>query len=147
MPSVHDLKKSRFLTKADVEPAVLVTVKDYEEVNVAQEGSEPEMRWALGFAEFDKKMVLNSTNGMLLAQITKSEDFDAWIGAKVVLFNDANISFGGRLTGGIRVRAPRGQAAKAAPAQPKPATRPVPAKPDPYDAQPEAPEDLQDTPF
>jgi hypothetical protein len=143
MPNIHDLKKSKFLTKADVEPAVLATISGYEQVNVAVEGAEADMKWALTFNELEKPFICNSTNGQIIASITKSEDFDAWIGAKVVLYNEPNISFGGRLTGGIRVRAPRGQAAKPAPAPAKPAAKPVPAsaKPDPYDAQPEAPDD------
>ena len=80
-------------------------------------------------------MVLNSTNGQAVAAITGSEETDDWIGRKVVLYDDPNVSFGGKLVGGIRIRAPRGQAAKAIAAAPKPA--PV--------AQPEASDD--DVPF
>jgi hypothetical protein len=109
MPNINDLKQSKYLTKADVTPPVLVTIRGYEQVNVAKEGAEPEMRWALHFDELDKPMVVNSTNGQIIAAITKSEDFDGWIGNKIVLFNDPNISFGGKLTGGIRCRAPKNQ--------------------------------------
>lgn len=114
MPNINDLKQSKYLTKADVIPPVLVTIRSYEQVNVAKEGVDAEMRWALHFDEADKPMVVNSTNGQIIAAITKSEDFDGWIGHKIVLFNDPNISYQGRLTGGIRCRAPRNQAAPAA---------------------------------
>lgn len=75
-------------------------------------------------------MVLNSTNGQIIAQITKSEDTDDWKGWKIVLYDDPNVSFGGKLVGGIRVRAPRPNIA-----QPnRPPVRPAPAP-----VQPQAP--------
>lgn len=130
MPSIHDLKKSNFLTRNDVNPPVLVTIDSYEEVNVAKEGAPQEMRWSLKFKELEKPLILNSTNGQIIAGITKSENFDGWLGHKIVLYDDPNISFGGKLVGGIRVRAPRNQpAAKPAPA-PAPAPEPEPENPD-----------------
>jgi hypothetical protein len=141
MPNINDLKQSKFLTKADVIPPVLVTVRSYEQVNVAKEGVEPELKWALHFDELDKPMVLNSTNGQIIAAITGAEDFDGWTGTKIVLFNDPNISFGGKLTGGIRCRAPKTSAP--APVHGilgKPAVRPAPA---PSSPEPES----EDVPF
>lgn len=107
MPNVNDLKQSKFLTKNDVEPDILVTIKSYEQVNVALETQAPEEKYVLSFEELEKPLVLNMTNGMLIAAITGSEDFDAWIGKKVVLYNDRTVSFAGKITGGIRVRAPK----------------------------------------
>ncbi len=104
-PTVNDLKKSNFLTKNDVEPPVLVTITGYEEMNMAKEGQPPEMKWCLNFKEFDKPLSLNVTNGNMLAVITGSEDFNAWINKQVVLYNDPTISFGNEITGGIRIRA------------------------------------------
>lgn len=147
MPSVNDLKQSKFLTKADVIPPVLVTIRGYEQVNVAKDGVEPENKWALQFDELEKPLVLNSTNGQIIAAITGSEDFDGWIGHKVVLYNDPNISFGGKLTGGIRCRAPRNQAPAPAPAPqnaPRPAQAPAKANPVPAPAPVTDPDD---TPF
>lgn len=105
--NVNDLKKSKFLKKEDVTPPVLVTIAGCEEVNVAKEGVEPEMRWALHLKEMDKPLILNSTNGQIIAAISGSEESDDWIGKKIVLYNDPNIFFGGKMTGGIRVRAPK----------------------------------------
>jgi hypothetical protein len=116
MPNINDLKKSNFLTKADVAPPKLVTIRSYREVNVALEGDTPENRWCLEFNELEKPMVLNSTNGQIIAQITGSEDFDAWIGKQIVLYNEPTIAFRGKLTGGIRVRAVRQNAPAAKPA-------------------------------
>lgn len=139
---VSQLKQSKFLTRADVGPGMLVTIRQITQSDVAKEGAPEELRWCLHFDEAEKPMVLNSTNGQIIAGITKSEETDNWSGHKIVLYDDPNVSFGGKLVGGIRVRAPR---------QPKPAA--VPAKaapkpaPDPYDAQPEAPPDDSEVPF
>lgn len=122
---ISALKKSNFLTRNDVGRGVLVTIKAIHEQNVAKEGAPEEMRWCMSFVELDKPLVLNSTNGQIIAQITKSEETDSWPGHKIVLYDDPNVSFGGKLVGGIRVRAPRNQPAPAA----KPAPVPAPVEP------------------
>lgn len=80
---------------------------------MAKEGSEPEMKYCIIFEELDKPMVLNATNGQIIASITGSEDTDGWPGKKIVLYDDPNVSFGGKLVGGIRCRAPKNQPATA----------------------------------
>jgi hypothetical protein len=90
------------------------------------------LKWCIAFPELEKPMVLNSTNGQIIAQITKSEDTDHWTGQKIVLYDDPTVSFGGKLTGGIRVRAPRNQPAPAhgilgKPQHPPAAPAPAPA--------------------
>ena len=107
MPTVDDLKNSSYLTQKDVDPPALVTIDHWEKVNVAKEGAEPEMRFCLMFKELDKPMTLNVTNGNIIASITGSADFNNWCGQVIVLYRDPNISFGGKLVGGIRVRAPK----------------------------------------
>lgn len=122
MPNIHDLKKSNFLTKNDVTPPVLLTIRGYERVNVAKEGAPEEERYALSFDELEKPFVLNSTNGQIIASFTGSDEFDDWIGKQVVLYFDPNVSFGGKLVGGIRARAPKTKPkAAAAPPAPTPA--------------------------
>ena len=103
--NVNDLKSSKFLSKADVEPPVLVTIVSCEEMNVALESQAPELKWTLNFKELDKPLVLNVTNGQLLAAITGSEESEDWIGKTVVLYNDKTVSYAGEITGGIRIRA------------------------------------------
>lgn len=111
------------MTKNDVTPQVLVTIGGYEQVNVAKEGAPEEHKWVLTFHELEKPLVLNSTNGQIIAAITGSDDFDGWIGKKIVLYFDPNISFAGKLTGGIRCRAPKNQPAAA---QNAPTAKPAP---------------------
>lgn len=108
MPHISALKDSNYLQKADVEPPVLVTIKgDLVQENVAKDGAPQQLKWCIHFRELDKPMVLNSTNGQLIAMATCSENSEDWDGKQVVLYNDPNVSFQGKLTGGIRVRAPK----------------------------------------
>lgn len=127
--NINQLKQSRFLTRADVGPGTLVTIKEIFQDNVAKEGAPEELRWCISFVELEKPMVLNSTNGQIIAQICKNEDTDHWAGHKVVLYDDPSVSFGGKLVGGIRARAPRNQPAQA----PKPVARPAQPAPAPVE--------------
>lgn len=130
---ISGLKQSKFLTRADVGQGILVTIREIFQDNVAKEGAPEELKWCISFDEAEKPMVLNATNGQIIASIVKSEETDTWPGHKVVLYDDPNVSFGGKLVGGIRVRAPRGQAAAKAGAVPKTAGVPTP-KPRPAPA-------------
>lgn len=107
MPKIGEMIESKFLKKEDVDPPVLVTVDRVAQNNVAMQGADPEMKWCLYFGELDKPMVMNSTNIHLAGQACGSDDTDDWLGKKIVLYNDPNVSFGGKLTGGIRIRAQR----------------------------------------
>ena len=107
MPTVDDLKESKYIIKKDVEPPITVTIKEYRQVNVALESQEPEMRWALWFYEHPKPFVLNVTNGELIAAVLGSRDFDHWKDKRITLYHDPTIMFAGKPVGGIRVQAPR----------------------------------------
>lgn len=104
---VSELKNSRFLKQQDVGEGLLVTIAGVDQGNVNAEGAEEQLKWLMHFEELEKPLVLNSVNGQLLAKITGSEESEGWIGKKVVLYNDPNVSFAGKLTGGIRIRAPK----------------------------------------
>lgn len=127
MPHINQLKESKFLKKEDCGRGVLVTIQDCQQVNVAKEGAEPELKWCLYFEETEKPMVLNSTNAQIIAKVCNSEHTEQWVGHKVVLYEDPNISFGGKIVGGIRARAPKPAATTQAPA---PAQAPKPSPTD-----------------
>lgn len=101
MPRIHEMIDSKFLKKEDAGDGILVTIKGVEKRDVGTE-SEPEQKWVLMLEEC-KPLVLNATNLALLEKALGSDDSDDWDGKKVVLFNDENVSFGGKLTGGVRV--------------------------------------------
>lgn len=107
MATIADLGSSKFLKQADVEPPILVTMDGYKKQNVAKEDDAPQNKYVLFFKETDKGLVLNATNGQLIADIVGSPDLDQWEGKKVVLFNDPSVFYAGKKTGGVRVRAPK----------------------------------------
>jgi len=98
--------ESKYLKQGDIEEETEVTIIKIGQLNVAREDEQPEMKWAVRFEELKKPMILNSTNIQLLAKACGSEDTDDWIGKKVVIFADPNVSFGGKLVGGLRVKLP-----------------------------------------
>lgn len=101
MPKIHEMVESKFLKKEEAGEGILVTINGVEKRDVGTE-SEPEQKWVLLLKEC-KPMVLNSTNLALLEKALGSDDSDEWFNKQVVLFNDENVSFGGKLTGGVRV--------------------------------------------
>lgn len=116
--NINELKTSNFLKRSDVGDGTLVTITGLSRENVAKEGAPEELKWVLHTAEFDKAMVLNSTNGQLISHALKSDESDDWTGKQIVLFDDPSVSYGGKLVGGIRVRAvPRTGAGNPAPRQ------------------------------
>jgi hypothetical protein len=124
--NVNQLKQSRYLSRADVTKPVLLTMREVVQEDVSMESEPEKLRWVLYFNEAEKGLVLNATNGQIIAQFTGSEETDHWLGQKVVLYDDPSIMFGGKAVGGIRARQPRLQG------QPPAATKPLfkpPGKP------------------
>jgi len=117
MPITSDMRESKFLKQGDVGRGALLTVTGCIQKNVAKEGADPEMKWCLTFAENDKPMVLNAINIQLCEKVFKSDNTDHWHGKQLVVYTDPTISYGGKVTGGIRVRAPKPSVAPPAPVQ------------------------------
>lgn len=129
MPKTSEMRESKFLKKEDIPtPAALWTVTGVKQYNVAMQGADPEMKWCMTFEEADKPLVLNSTNIHICEAAFESDDTDDWKGQQIVLYVDPNVSFGGKLVGGIRCRKPKNP-------RPKKAATPV------------APLTLDDIPF
>ena len=117
--NINQMTPSKYLKQADVPAPALVTVRTFSHDNVAQEGKPEEKKWVMHFDEFESGLVMNSTNLQLTAMAMGSEETEDWIGKQIVLFSDPNVSFGGKLVGGLRIRAVRKKApvAPAAPAK------------------------------
>ncbi len=141
MPNIAQLRESKFLKKEDCGNGILLTIREVFQQNVAKEGAPPEEKWCVGFDETEKPLVLNSGNAQMIASITGSDETEGWPGHKIVAYNEPSVMYAGKVIGGIRVRAPRGQAARqaaqpaatqpprtAAPATAKPASKPAPAE-------------------
>lgn len=109
--NIAKLKNSRFITKEDAEPPIGVTIKGVSKQNVAPEDKPEDYKYCLTFEELDKPLVLNTTNGQLIAKALGSEETDAWTGQKICLYHEPNVNFGGKLIGGIRARKFNGEVA------------------------------------
>jgi hypothetical protein len=106
MPKIGQMTPSKFLKKDDFpEAGKVVTFQRFVKENVARDNEPPEHKWVCYFAGEEKGLVMNSTNLQRAARAMGSEDTDDWIGRQIVAFCDPDIEFGGKLVGGIRLRA------------------------------------------
>lgn len=110
--NIHSMKQSKYVKKEDVQPPVLVTIKNISQDNVAPDDKPEEIKHVLHFREDLNPLVLNWTNIQLIASFL-GEETDNWVGKKIVLFHDPNVSYGGKLIGGVRVRKPKAQPVQA----------------------------------
>ena len=121
MANISQFMGGKYLKKEDVPSPALVTVARVTVENVARDDEPDERKCVVHFEELERGLVMNSTNLQIAARALGSDDTDDWPGGKLVIFTDENVSFGGRVVGGLRLRAPKGQAAaKPAPARPNP---------------------------
>ena len=114
MPKISEMIVSKYLKTADVPDPVIVTIRGVKQVNIAKEGDTPEYKWIIGFREFEKTMVLNSTNLHVAAKVLASDNTDDWRGKEIILFTDPNVSFKGEIVGGLRFRGQEKAPVKAA---------------------------------
>ena len=117
---IGQMMAGKYLKKEDCDPPMLVTIDRFEEENVAREDQPTDMKWVMYFKDNEKGLVMNSTNLQLAAIAFGTQETDEWIGRALVLYHDPNVSFGGKLVGGIRVRAPKGQKKPAKNPDPRP---------------------------
>lgn len=114
---IGEMKQSKYLKKEDVGSGTVVTIAKIDQQDVSMENDPPELKYVLFFQEAvngeHKGMVLNWTNIQLCARACGSEETDDWIGKQIELYDDPNVSFGGKLTGGIRIRSTEQRKAEA----------------------------------
>lgn len=115
MANIKEMIPSNYLKQSDFPDAYIVTVRGVERKNIAMDGKPAEYKWLARFTEFEKPMVLNTTNIQLMAKACDSDDTDHWTGKQVIVYVDENVSFGGDLVGGLRIRKHKIAAAPAAP--------------------------------
>lgn len=104
MPKISEMIESKYLKQSDFPDPFIVTVHKVGQINIAKEGDQPDNKWAVRFQEFNKPMLLNSTNIKLLEKACGSDDTDDWIGKEVIVYTDESVSFGGQVVGGLRIR-------------------------------------------
>ena len=110
---------SKFLKQSDFPDDQICTIRGIKQENVGRDDAPaPEMRWTLYFREHEKPMVLNVTAIRVLEQAFGDES-DDWKGKQVTVYVDPNVSFQGKVVGGLRLRPVK--PAKAAAPKPAPA--------------------------
>lgn len=108
---------SKFLGKNDVtEDGLVLTIRGFKYESIkTDEGTEDKV--VLHFVEDVKPFVLNRTNAQLLAVCTGARTAGEAKGKKIVVYLDPTVAYGGRVTGGLRIKkapsAPRAPAAAA----------------------------------
>lgn len=103
-------KQSKYLSKEDVgEDGVILTIKGFKR-EVVGDGDEAEEKTIMYFVEPNvKPMILNRTNGQLVGVCTGAETAGEARGKQIVVYNDPTIGFGGKITGGVRIKKLAGQ--------------------------------------
>jgi len=121
---------SNYLKKDDVgEDGVILTIRGFKQETLKTDTGD-ETKVVMYFMEEGyKPMVLNTTNATILGKITGCQTVGEARGKQVVVYDDPTVSFGGKNTGGLRLKKVQG-----APAAPKQAAKTA----DPFD---------QDVPF
>jgi hypothetical protein len=98
---------SSYLRADDIKKApkgeVKVTVESAEVEELGKDDAKEE-KLVLYFKQLQQGLVLGKTTINTMIEITESEDTDNWIGKEIVLYYDSNVSFGGKRTGGVRIR-------------------------------------------
>lgn len=120
MPKVSEMIQSKFLRKEDFDEDMVCTIRTVKLEEM--QGGSGETRWVLYFNELQKGMVLNTTTIRVLEQAF-GDDSEHWIGKRVKVYVDPNVSFQGRVVGGLRLRTPKanGTGKHTAPTPPPPA--------------------------
>ena len=100
--------KSRYLSKSDVgEDGIVLTIKGFRMETIEGDSGDEE-KMVLHFTEAVKPMVINRTNAQLLGVATGCKTAGESKGKQIVVWFDPSIGFGGKITGGLRIRKPQG---------------------------------------
>lgn len=104
--NADDFFPSRFLKADDLKGPTIVKITSVSSEWLGQ-GADSRNRLIVHFAEFDRGLVLNTTNKNALRDITGTSDTDGWIDQRVLLVV-VRVDFQGRRVPSIRIEpAPR----------------------------------------
>lgn len=109
--NINEAFPNRYLKAADLNGRdVTVTIKSVEREEI---GFDKERKLVLAFANTEKLMVCNKTNGIAIAKM-HGEETDNWVGKKIILCAK-DVEFQGTMTSALRVLAQKPEAHKKAP--------------------------------
>jgi len=96
----------KYLRKEDFPSPVNTSILWIKKEVVTARGKGPETKMVLYFDGLKKGLVLNTTNGDTLKELTGTEDTAEWSDLPVQLYTDPDVTFGNKKEGGIRIRKP-----------------------------------------
>lgn len=127
---------SKYLAKEDIDAmpnkAALVTIRAFTQENIAMKDKPPEFQWVMWVNEFNKGLILKTTNRLLLCGALGIDPNDEGgperaVGQQVVLWSDMSVIGPNNSIGGLRIRqvkrrgfTPRPEAALQTPVPPAP---------------------------
>lgn len=95
---------SKYLKKEEVgEDGVILTIKGFKYETVEGDSGD-EQKLIMYFMENYNPMVINRTNAQLIAVATGAANAGDAKGKEIVVYSDPTISFGGKVTGGLRIK-------------------------------------------
>src|SRR6516164_3212777 len=97
---------AKYLKKEDIPSPVNTSILWIKEEEVTTPGKGTETRLVLYFDGLKKGLVLNRTNFEKLVELTGTDDCEKWVDIPVQLYVDPDVTYGGKKTGGIRIRKP-----------------------------------------
>ena len=100
------LGSGHYLKKEDLSDPVDTELLWVKEENVTAPGKDATTRLVAYFEGLSKSLVLNMANSETLREITGTPDPNEWKDVAVQLYVDPDVTYGGRKTGGIRIRKP-----------------------------------------
>jgi hypothetical protein len=101
--------QSKYLSKSDVgEDGLILTVKGFRMETIKGDDAE-EDKMVMHFVEAVKPMIINRTNSQLIGIATGAKNAGDARGKKLVVFNDPTVGFGGKITGGLRIKKVSGE--------------------------------------
>jgi hypothetical protein len=103
----------KYLKQEDVDPPVLAII-DKAIRDEVSDGESKETKTILFFSNEIKPMILNGENWDTIAALYGDES-DAWTGKQIEVYRKADVRFGNKITGGVRVRATNGHSAAQSP--------------------------------
>ena len=97
---------AQYLKKEDLSDPVDTELLLVQEEKVTTPGKGTKNRLVAYFDGLSKGLVLNMANCEILDQMTGTDDPNEWKDVAVQLYVDPDVTYGGKKTGGIRIRKP-----------------------------------------
>jgi hypothetical protein len=95
---------AQYLKKEDLSDPVDTELLWVKEEKVTAPGKGTKIRLVAYFDGLTKGLVLNTANCEILAEITGTDDPNEWKDVALQLYVDPDVKYGGKKTGGIRIR-------------------------------------------